>query len=759
MGTGNIAQLKSIFLHAQELEAHQVRAYLDEACAGEPELRARAEQLLKQTVEGETRLLEFKVPGPALSAGRTLVGRFRIVKFIGKGGMGDVYLADDLELGGKVALKTVRASLLVGGNAMGRFRREVQLSRKVTHPNICRVFDVGHEVTDGQEFLFLTMEFLEGHTLGQALKTRGKLGLDEAEALLRQIASGLDALHAHGIMHRDLKPANVMLVGSRTVIMDFGLARAFESGEVEAELTQTGAILGTPAYMAPEQQLGESATAASDIYAFGLIMYEVFLGRKPTLKDSFVPGETGLSLEWERRVLRCLARDPANRPPSATDALSGPLVAETVAVETPKPLSRRKYLAYGAVALLALAGGLSVVKMQTQTSVANVNDEISRARALLYRYFKTRNIDEAIGILGKVVNEQPNLAVGHSALANAYLVQYRSVKKAPLLLRAKEEADRAIQLDSETADPHTTLGFVYTEQGKHDLAGAELRQAMKLDPRSAETQWGLAQLYKSQGRKDDMDLAIQKAVDLAPDDWRYRQWLGAEYRERRNFDAAITQYKVAAKLIPESPVPLNSLGMVYFLQDRLPEAEKAYTDSLKIEERAVTLSNLGIIRHRQGKFEEASALHERALKLGGSGETYLWWANLAASQERVPGRKLTALVTYRKAIELAEARSLQTPNDSNILSDLASYQAAVGEKDRAILEIRKAIAISPDSPDVARRAAETYEILHLRDDALRWLTKALELGYSLKDLQTNEDLAGLRADPRYTKIESRFKEK
>ena len=759
MGTGNIAQLKSIFLHAQELEAHQVRAYLDEACAGEPELRLRAEALLKHTVDGETQLLEFRASGHNLSAGRILAGRFRIVKFVGKGGMGEVYLADDLDLGGKVALKTVRAGLLVGGNAMGRFRREVQLSRKVTHPNICRVFDVGHEVTDGEEFLFLTMEFLEGQTLGQALKTSGKFGLDEAETLLRQIASGLDALHGQGIMHRDLKPANVMLVGNRAVIMDFGLARTFETGGLDVELTQTGAILGTPAYMAPEQQLGESATAASDIYALGLIMYEVFLGRKPTLKDSFVPGETGLSVEWERRVLRCLARDPANRPPSARDALTGVFDPEVAEVEAPKPPSRRKYLAYGAAALLALAGGLALLKMQPQSAGANVNDEISRARVLLYRYFKTKNIDEAVGILGKIVNDQPNLAVGHSALANAYLVQYRSTKKAPLLLHAKEEADRAIELDGETADPHTTLGFVYTEQGKIDLAGAELRQAMKLDPRNAETQWGLAQLYKSQGRKVDMDLAIQKAIDLAPDDWRYRQWLGAEYRERRNFDAAITQFKIAAKLIPESPVPLNSLGMVYFFQERLPEAEKAYMESLKIEERAATLSNLGVMRHRQRKFEEASALHERALKLGGSGESYLWWANLAVSQERVPGGKLKALVTYRKAIELAEARALQTPNAPNILSDLASYQAAVGDKDRAILEIRKAIAIGPDSPDVARRAAETYEILHLRDEALLWITKALELGYSLKDLQTNEDLAGLRSDPRYTKIEGRFKEK
>jgi len=200
MGTGNIAQLKSIFLHAQQLEAHQVRAYLDEACVGKPDLRARAEAMLKQSEGTETELLDAVESGLLLAAGRTLAERFRVVRFVGKGGMGEVYLADDLELGGQVALKTVRARLLAGGNAMGRFRREVQLSRQVTHSNICRVFDVGHELRDGEDFLFLTMEFLEGETLGDGLKDRGKFSLEAAESLLRQIASGLDALHAQGIM-------------------------------------------------------------------------------------------------------------------------------------------------------------------------------------------------------------------------------------------------------------------------------------------------------------------------------------------------------------------------------------------------------------------------------------------------------------------------------------------------------------------------------------------------------------------------------
>ncbi len=750
MGTGKIAQLKSIFLHAQQLEAHQVRAYLDEVCVGEPELRARAEAMLKQSEGAETELLDAAESGPLLAAGRTLAGRFRVVRFVGKGGMGEVYLADDLELGGQVALKTVRSRLLTGGNAMGRFRREVQLSRQVTHPNICRVFDVGHELREGEDFLFLTMEFLEGETLGAFLKTQGKFSLELAESLLRQMASGLDALHAQGIMHRDLKPANVMLVGSRAVIMDFGLARAFDATNTDPEFTQTGAILGTPAYMSPEQQLGETATAASDIYAFGLIMYEMLLGRKPTLRDSFVPGETGLAPEWERRVLRCLARDPANRPATATEAMNA------VFVEGAEKPARRNYLAYAAIAVAAIAGVYGLSKLG-QPAGSNVNEEITQARGLLFRYFKPNNIADAVRKLEDITRRQPDLAVGHAALADAYLVQYRDSKRVPLLDLAKDQANRAVQLDAETAAPHAALGFVLVERGELDLAGTELRRALQLDARNAETQWGLAQLYKAQGRRTEMDAAIQKAIDLAPEDWRYRMWLGSEFRDRRNFDAAIEQYKAAAKLMPDNPMPLISLGLVYFHQEKLAEAESAWQESLKIEERASTLSNLGMLRHRQGKYADASAFYERSLKLNNA--NYLMWANLAASQDVMAGGKTKAIESYRRAIELAETRLAKTPNDSDLLSDLASYQAAVGEKDRAIVEIRKAIAISPESPDVARRAAETYEILHLRDDALRWATKALDLGYSLTDLQANADLAGLRADQRYKKLEAQFKEK
>ena len=277
--------------------------------------------------------------------GVVLKERYRIIGLLGRGGMGEVYRADDLRLGQAVALKFLPPGLGRDAQRLAQFHTEVRTARQVSHPNICRVYDIGE--AEGQ--LFLSMEFVDGEDLSASLRRFGRFPEDRAIEIARQICVGLAAAHERGVLHRDLKPANIMLDGQgRVRIMDFSLATAEAVTDVRA---------GTPAYMAPEQLLGREVTVRSDIFALGLVLYELFTGRRAfeakTVNDLVSQHESGtiaspseitrsLDPMVERAIMRCLERDPAKRPGSAlavAASLPGgdPLAAAIAAGETPSP--------------------------------------------------------------------------------------------------------------------------------------------------------------------------------------------------------------------------------------------------------------------------------------------------------------------------------------------------------------------------------------------------------------------------------------
>ncbi len=756
VGTAKFAQLKSIFSHALELKEGEVAAYLDEVCAGNPRLRAQVEEMLRQAASAETALLTevAEAPAHALELGSVLGNRFELKKFIGLGGMGEVYLAQDRELEVQVALKTVRAGLL-GTQGVARFKREVQLSRQVTHPNICRVFDVGREDVNGQPVTFLTMEFLEGETLWQHLNTHGKMSLEMAEPLVRQMAAGLSALHEKGIMHRDLKPANVMLVGSRLCIMDFGLARVFEGEGSDASYTQTGAILGTPGYMAPEQLMGETATAASDIYAMGLLIFEMVTGKKGSLVDTLAAGKTGLPANWEAVILSCVARDASLRPKTAVEALAGLTLVE--------PKKRNPLLLAGA-AVMIVAGLISIPLLRTgggggslPASAVSVNDDILRARKLLERYYKPQNVMEAMKTLEKVVSENPNLALGHATLGAAKFRLFVDTRDVKLLEAAQEACKRAIELDSEMAEPHVTLGNIYLSTGRKDLARSELSAALKLDSKLPEVHFGLAQLYRAEGRKAEQEEAIQKAIDLAPENWVFHNWRSGELRDQGKNDEAIAELTIAEKLMPDNPLIYNNLGVVHLRKRDFGKARAAFEKSIELEPRARTIGNLGSVYYLEGKYVEAAPVLRKAADL--EPKNYLPRANLAAALDRTATTKAEAMTEYRRAIEVAEPLLAATPNDERLLGNLASYHAVLGNREKATSMIRRAIALEPENPNVAQRAIVVYEFLKDRKQALVWASRALENGYPLESLKSDPELADLVADPRFQKLEGNEKEK
>jgi serine/threonine-protein kinase len=280
--------------------------------------------------------------------GQVLANRYRIIGLLGRGGMGEVYRADDLKLGQPVALKFLPEAFASDGGRLERFFNEVRTARQVTHPNVCRVHDLGE--VNGHHFL--SMEYVDGEDLGTLLRRIGRVPRDKAVQIARQLCAGLAAAHEEGILHRDLKPANIMLDGrGRARITDFGLAGL-------AETIEGGEILaGTPAYQAPEQLAGKEVTTASDIYALGLVLYELFSGRRAfdasskaelqQMQQSATPLSLASQIDGiddaiERTILRCIHPDPRRRPDSAlavSAALPGgdPLAAALAAGETPSP--------------------------------------------------------------------------------------------------------------------------------------------------------------------------------------------------------------------------------------------------------------------------------------------------------------------------------------------------------------------------------------------------------------------------------------
>ncbi len=438
------SRIKALFAEAAELSPGERARFLDGACEGDAALRHEVERLLTAFESGggpldASTVGEFLLGRPAeqsLNSGEILAHRFRIERLIGRGGMGEVYEASDLVLGGSIALKTLRSEHLLNPGYVARFRREIQLARKVTHANVCRVFEVGRNLTENSEINFLTMELLNGETLAQRI-ARGRCSAADSFWIVRQIVMGLAALHEAKVVHRDLKPANVILIEGgganvggnsagrtcaggtnavgtsagginavgtgagepfRAVITDFGLAHAWASEPIAESITSAGQLLGTSHYMAPEQLMGQNVGPQADIYALSIVMYEMFCGVRPFQADSFAevaalklttapkpPHEIApVPQEWSRLILRCMERNPADRPQSAReiltllDALSScslpapplPLPPALAAVSTAAPakpryawlpsrLSTRAALAAGLLVPLACAASMS----------------------------------------------------------------------------------------------------------------------------------------------------------------------------------------------------------------------------------------------------------------------------------------------------------------------------------------------------------------------------------------------------------------
>jgi tetratricopeptide (TPR) repeat protein len=715
--------VKSLFLEAVALHADERSAFLDRACGGDLQLRQELEQLIREYEESPTATLlagaEPQPPSRTLTEGELLAGRFRILRFVGWGGMGEVYRASDLELAGEVALKTLRPDLLSDPTFLERFRREVQLARQVTHPNVCRIFDVGRHQSEARDVIFLTMEFLDGETLAAALRRTGRMPSGAALLLVRQIADGLTALHHAAIVHRDLKPGNIMIVqppGSlspRAVITDFGLAHALEDegSRHAAALSSTGHVTGTPEYMAPEQLIGKPCTPAVDIYAFGLILYEMAAGRRafassrganplqrlhemPVSPRQYAPD---LSQEWEAVILGCLATAPEERPLSAAGVVAGLLGALPPSpAERARRTKRRTWIAASILLLCVACFALwrYAFGPPPRQHVAVLSFNVPDGDPSL-RVFADGLMESIAGRLSQYERENARLLV-----VPASEVRQQNART-PSDARRKFGAGQVVEgnLQSQEGRVRLLLTLVDTSQSSQtETVVVEDQRANAFNLQDAAVE-RLAAALQLRMRAEYLQEARNQAP-LAPG--AYDFYLQARGYLQRNdqiqsLASAVVLLQRALALDPKFALAQSGLAQAYFYQFKLTRDPATLEAALAAGKQALALNPklpeaniaMGQIFYGTGRHEEARQSFQKAIAAAGrNNEAY---QGLAAAYLGLKDYT-QAEATYQKAISLR-------PSDWTGYKALGLFYYEREAYEKAAAQFQRVVDLTPDNVD------------------------------------------------------------
>ncbi len=784
--------VEELFEVALILKPEEREAFLEQACGHDEELRRTVEALLVEDANAGS-LLEHPPfalltqavmsPGRTVTAnevllppspgrfkpGQVLLDRFVVIRFIAKGGMGEVYEAEDRFLQGvHVALKAILPQIADDPALQQRFEREVLLAREVSHQNLCPIYDIFHAEQPPANFLFLTMKLLPGETLAARLRRNQSISVPEGLAILKQMAAGLAALHAGGIVHRDIKPNNIMLDGAgsqvRLWITDFGLARA---NEADASLSGKGLLAGTPDYMAPELYQGRPPSQASDLFALGMVLHETFTGQKPVPaadRSSMVVSSrlntSGMPSFCAQFIAGCLDRDPAHRC-QAFERLLNLLHLHY----RPNELWTRRRFAGAAVAAIAATAGAAWWNWD------DVEDLLrplpSKRFVALLNWPKTAD-----------TYVTPMLTSVLSAIKSE-LMHFETLDR-NLFVVSPEDVDPGIANAADLKEVCDPLGANLVLAASGSPGAKDFRLSLRLlDPSSGQPlrekklTCATNQITSLPGKAVlaaasllDLDSYLNHDQQTEPETHSTAAFTAFQSAETlmkqpndAGLDAAIDHYKQATDLDPHYAIAHARLALAYIrlhAMRRVPEAlDLAYGNSrlaLSLHP-GLADGHLALASVFEQTGNEQGALDEiaRALSLDPSNQrTLVWQAQIYARSDRWEdaekafrralkehpnywlaynelGFGLHGQAKYHEAIQAFRAASLAAPKNSLSLSNLGVEYLQIGEFTQALETVKQSLAMDPESSFAAANVSLALRYQEKYEQALPFARKAVQL--------------------------------
>jgi len=668
--------------------------------------------------------------------------RYEIVRFLGCGAMGEVYEANDATLHLHVALKVIRPEIAADRKAIARFLREIQLARTVTHPNVCRIFDIGiqqdpidqQDVSPTAELTFLTMEFLDGETLAQRLCRDGPMSTAEALPIIEQVAAGLDAAHHAGVVHRDLKCSNIMLIpiadGMKAVITDFGLARRSEPSVLQPESISTvDEIVGTPAYMSPEQVRGESASVASDVYQLGIVMFAIVTGRMPFEADtprltalkrleSDAPSPrmyvSDLDANWERTIGRCLSRDPKSRFHCAKDVLMAVRGELDDARGDTKPARGRvlsstrlrwRLAVICLVLVAAVAAVLYLPRVRDRLEAVLGIVQLPAERQLAVLPFTALNGDQQTSAFAKGLAEI--LTSRLTKLTEKHALEVISARelansRIETVRQARQEFGVNLGLEGSVQHSGSMLRVSYQlvdaktlRQVRGDTITAPVSDPFTLQDAVADSVARALEIDLQPAERAVLTTTDRSTQPSAYDFFLQGRGYLQEYPKTGNLESAITEFNRAVESDAQYAPAYAGLGEAYWYsyegtRDRswVNKATEACSRALQLDERSAEAHIcLGTVYQGTGKYELAALQFQRALELEPTSDEAVRGLASSYAQLNKPGE---AEETYRRAIALR-------PQYWRGYNMLGAFYYSHARYDDAAKMFRQVIALAPDN--------------------------------------------------------------